>query len=294
MDPRLRGDDATNGWVRYGERAMNQMPKAPVVITDADALCSRPADGEARLADGTTERVSWQLPEEVAVALQFNSEPYTVMMATPADLRDFAIGFVLAEGLIANVSDIKGVLVMPVENGITVDVAVDESAINPARLVRRSVEGRSGCGLCGVEDIASAIRPLAPIARSQAPTTQAILKAAKALPGKQPMNRLNRTVHGAAWVAHDGEILIVREDVGRHSALDKLIGALAQAQTDPASGFVLMTSRCSFELVQKSVTFGIGALVTVSAPTALARDLAEKSNLFLAALGAGGAVVFNP
>lgn len=273
---------------------MNQMPKAPVTAADAQALCSRAADGEARFADGGTDRVSWQLPEEVPVALQLNSEPYTVMMATPADLRDFAIGFVLAEGLIANVSDIQGVLVMPVENGMTVDVAVAESAINPARLVRRTVEGRAGCGLCGVEDIASAVHPLAPVVRTRSPSAAAILKAAKALPGMQPMNRLNRTVHGAAWVSFDGNILLVREDVGRHSALDKLIGTLAQAKTDPASGFVLMTSRCSFELVQKSVTFGIGALITVSAPTALARDLAVKSNLFLAALGAGGAVVFNP
>jgi FdhD protein len=273
---------------------MNQMPKAPAIATDAVALCSRAADGEIRFADGETGSVSWQLPEEVPVALQLNSEAYTVMMATPADLRDFAIGFVLAEGLIDKASDIQGVLVMPVENGITVDVAVAVSAINPARLVRRSVEGRSGCGLCGVEDIASAIRPLASVTRTRAPSTNAILEAAKALPDKQPMNRLNRTVHGAAWVAHDGEILLVREDVGRHSALDKLIGALAQSKTDPASGFVLMTSRCSFELVQKSVTFGIGGLVTVSAPTALALDLAKKSNLFLAALGAGGAVVFNP
>ena len=108
------------------------------------------------------------------------------------------------------------------------------------------------------------------------------------------MNRLNRTVHGAAWVSRDGDVLLVREDVGRHNALDKLIGALAQSKTDVSLGFVLMTSRCSFELIQKAVTAGIGALVTVSAPTALALDLAKQSNLFLAALGAGGIVVFNP
>ena len=108
------------------------------------------------------------------------------------------------------------------------------------------------------------------------------------------MNRFNRTVQGAAWVTRDGEIVLVREDVGRHNALDKLIGALALSQTDLATGFILMTSRCSYELVQKAVTAGIGALVTVSAPTALARDLAVQSNLFLAALGPGGVVVFNP
>jgi FdhD protein len=107
------------------------------------------------------------------------------------------------------------------------------------------------------------------------------------------MNRLNRSVHGAAWVTQDGQILLVREDVGRHNALDKLIGALLIKEQNLQDGFVLMTSRCSFELVQKTVTAGIDALVTVSAPTALALDLARKSNLFLAALGPGGPVVFN-
>lgn len=273
---------------------MNQMPKVPVEPAEPIALCSRLADGEARHADGTVQPISWQLAEEIPVALQLNSEPYTVMMATPADLRDFATGFLVAEGLIKSASDIQGVLVMPVDGGMTVDVAISESALDVSRLVRRTVEGRSGCGLCGVEDIASAVRPLATVARTAAPSTQAILKAAMALPEKQPMNRFNRTVHGAAWASNDGEILLVREDVGRHTALDKLIGALAIGKTDLTAGFVIMSSRCSFELVQKTVTAGAGALVTVSAPTTLALDLAQKSNLFLAALGAGGVAVFNP
>lgn len=278
---------------------MNPQPKVPLAPTvsapsDAVALCSRAAQGELRLADGSVQPVSWQLPEEVPVALQINSAPYTVMMATPANLRDFAVGFLLAEGLIASAADIQGVLVMPVDGGLTVDVAISDTLIDTSRLVRRSVEGRTGCGLCGVEDIESAVRPLSALQRTSAPSTVAILKAAKALPASQPMNRFNRTVHGAAWVSNDGDILLVREDVGRHTALDKLIGALALAQTGVSSGFVMMTSRCSFELVQKSVTAGIGALVTVSAPTVLARDLAQSSNLFLAALGPGGVAVFNP
>lgn len=273
---------------------MNPMPKQPAMETDASALCSRAATGEVRRADGTIETAVWQVPEEVPVALQINSEPYTVMMATPADLRDFAIGFMIAEGIVASLADISGVLVMPVENGITVDVAIPEDKLAKGRLVRRSVEGRSGCGLCGVEDIADAIRPLAPIETRVAPTASAVMAAARDFGDKQLMNRLNRTVHGAAWVTHDGVIQLVREDVGRHSALDKLIGAMAQRKIDPAAGFVLISSRCSFELVQKSVTAGIGALVTVSAPTALALDLAKASRLFLAALGGGGIVVLNP
>ena len=278
---------------------MSVMTKAGAISSVAKrgsetVLCSQLEQGALRAADGSTMPVSWQLPEETPIALQINSEPYAVMMATPADIRDFATGLLIAEGLIKQASDIQGVLVMPVENGIAADVAVSDDKIDKSRLVRRTIEGRSGCGLCGVEDIAAAIRPLAALDRTWAPKTAAILKAAKTLHQHQPMNAHNRTVHGAAWVSQTGEILTVREDVGRHSALDKLIGALARSGTDMTTGFVLMTSRCSFELVQKAVTAGITALVTVSAPTALARDLAEKSNLFLAALGAGGVVVFNP
>lgn len=274
---------------------MNVMPKpAEHMTADRRDLCSLPVTGELRAADGSKSAVSWQLPEEAPVALQVNSAPYTVMMATPTDLRDFAIGFLLAEGIVKQAADVRGVLVMPVENGITVDIAIAEDAIDSSRLVRRSIEGRSGCGLCGVEDIASAVRPLPVVKRNWSPASSVIQKAAKVLSLHQPMNRVNHTVHGAAWVSRDGEILLVREDVGRHNALDKLIGALAQAEADLASGFVFMTSRCSFELVQKTVTAGIGALVTVSAPTALAHQLSLKSNLFLAALGPGGTVVFNP
>ncbi len=270
------------------------MPTEPAKPSDDAALCSRAAAGEVRFADGSAEPFSWQLPEEVAVALQINSEPYTVMMATPANLRDFAIGFMVAEGLIVSPSAIQGVLVMEVEGGMAVDVAIAPDALDSLRMVRRAIEGRTGCGLCGVEDIASAVRHLKPVTRTSAPAAAAILKAAQALPGKQLMNRLNRTVHGAAWVSNDGDILVVREDVGRHTALDKLIGAMIQNRIDFDTGFVLMSSRCSFELIQKSVTAGVTALVTVSAPTVLARDLAQSSNLFLAALGAGGVAVFNP
>lgn len=257
-----------------------------------EALCSYPALGEAVVA-GATQPVTWQLPQETPVALQINSEPYTVMMATPADLRDFAFGFLVGEGILKNPKDIRGVLVMPGEDGVTVDVAVPEAALDVSRLARRSVEGRTGCGLCGIEDIASVVRPLPVLDRHWAPAPEAVEHAAATLFQHQPMNQYNRSVHGAAWVSRDGQIRLVREDVGRHNALDKLIGALVRDDLDVHDGFVLMTSRCSFELVQKTVTAGIGALVTVSAPTSLALDLARKSNLFLAALAKGKPVVFN-
>ncbi|MFN0219634.1 MAG: formate dehydrogenase accessory sulfurtransferase FdhD [Hyphomicrobium sp.] len=273
---------------------MNAAPnKVDFAIAESSDVCSRAADGVAYSANGSSAEVTWQLPEETPIAIQFNSEPYTVMMATPADLRDFAIGISIAEGMIRDAGAIQGVLVMPVEGGIAVDIAVEDSALVKERLVRRAIEGRSGCGLCGVEDINSALRPLTPVRRDWAPSADVIRKAAAALHDQQPMNRVNRSVHAAAWVSTAGDILLVREDVGRHNALDKLIGAMHQAEFDASIGFALMTSRCSFELVQKSVTAGIGALVTVSAPTALALDLAKSANLFLASLQRGEAVVFN-
>jgi len=163
---------------------------------------------------------------------------------------------------------------------------------------RRSVEGRSGCGLCGIAEIEQAVRAPFRLTRDWAPAAEAILTAAEALPALQVMNRVNRSVHGAAWVSREGAIQLVREDVGRHNALDKLIGALAAVGADLDAGFVLMTSRCSFELVQKAATFGIKALVTISAPTSLALELARGYHLYLASLslsktGGGGVVQFN-
>jgi FdhD protein len=275
---------------------MSAMTKPGNLAADASqpvSLCSKAVEGTALDRDGKGSPVTWQLPEEVPVALQINSVPYTVMMATPADLADFGRGFALAEGIVKERSDIRGALVMPVENGWTVDIAVDQAVLEAANMPRRSIEGRSGCGLCGVENIADVVRATAPVPHSVRPSAAAILKAAAELPQRQPMNRLNRTVHGAAWVSLDGEVLIVREDVGRHNALDKLIGALSEAHVDLTSGFVLMTSRCSFELVQKAATVGIGALVTVSAPTLLALQIARNAGLFLASLGERGVVVFN-
>jgi FdhD protein len=271
------------------------MSVMPNVISEQggdESFCSYPALGETVVA-GAVEPVTWQLPQETPVALQINSEPYTVMMATPADLRDFAFGFLVGEGILKNPKEIRGVLVMPGDEGITVDVAVPEAALETSRLARRSVEGRTGCGLCGIEDISSAVRPLPKLERTWSPAPKAIEQAVADLNAHQPMNRFNRSVHGAAWVSKAGEIQLVREDVGRHNALDKLIGALMRDGVNVRDGFVLMTSRCSFELVQKAVTAGIGGLVTVSAPTALALELARKSNLFLAALAKGKPVVFN-
>ena len=235
---------------------------------------------------------TWFLPEEIPVAILINSTSYAVMMATPADLEDFAMGFALSEGLVAHASHISNVLVMPSGEGFSVDLAIAETDLIRERMISRSIEGRVGCGLCGIEEMADAIRM--PDGKLHAPALDAIAvaKAFDALPTHQPMNELNRTVHAAAFCSVDGAILLAREDVGRHNALDKLIGAMARSHTKP-NGFVLMSSRCSFELVQKCASVGIGALATVSAPTALALKLATQAGLHLASLSKAGVMIFD-
>ncbi|MCA3574410.1 MAG: formate dehydrogenase accessory sulfurtransferase FdhD [Aestuariivirga sp.] len=266
---------------------------APVHPGHVQALAtSVPAKGVLHTLAGDVEAV-WQVPEEVPLALQFNSVPYAVMMGTPADFEDFAIGFALAEGIISSPLDVSGALVLPSGEGYAIDLSVPEEKIDRTRMASRAIEGRTGCGLCGIEDIKDAIRmPGRPLPRV-ALAPEAVARAYGELPAHQPMSRLNRTVHAAAWCSVDGEILLSREDVGRHNALDKLIGALARGGYDLTQGFVLMSSRCSFELVQKCAIAGIGALATVSAPTALALSLARQAHLKLAALSNRGVMIFD-
>jgi FdhD protein len=228
----------------------------------------------------------------VPVAILINSQSYAVMMATPADLQDFGTGFALSEGLVKSAAHIRNVLIMPSGDGFAADLAIDEDNIIRERMVSRSLEGRVGCGLCGIEEMEDAIRMPKGKVKSPALDPAAVARAFDALPQHQPMNAANRTVHAAAWCKRDGTIVLAREDVGRHNALDKLIGAMARAGTS-RDGFVLMSSRCSFELVQKCALAGIGALATVSAPTALAYRLAREAGLQLAAMSKQGVMIFD-
>lgn len=236
-------------------------------------------------------RKRWQLAEEVPVNLLYNEQPQVVMMATPSDLEDFAWGFSLSEGMVASPDLIRDVAVASVEGGILVDVSIAGRAA-VAREQTRTLEGRSGCGLCGVQRLDQVIRGVRPVTASFKLSTAAVARAFEELPQKQIINRQNRSVHGAAWCSPEGEVLLIREDVGRHNALDKLIGALARRKTDFSSGFVVMTSRCSYELVQKASAVGVSYLATVSAPTSLALDLAKRSGMALASLSPEGVVLF--
>ena len=253
-----------------------------------ESACSISAKG---LLNGAS--TTWALPEEVPVAILLNSTSYAVMMATPADLEDFAVGFVLSEGLVAHWSHVRNVIVLKQDEGFSVDVSIPEDKLLRERMVSRSLEGRVGCGLCGIAELEDAIRMPQRKVKRVPFVAVAIAKAFAALPQHQPMNEINRTVHAAAYCAADGDILLAREDVGRHNALDKLIGALARKNLAPVQGFVLMSSRCSFELVQKCAHVGIGALATISAPTALALKLAQQAGLQLAALSKDGVMIFD-
>lgn len=237
-------------------------------------------------------RKEWHLAEEVPVNLAYNGRPHVVMMATPEDLEDFAVGFSLSEGVLASANIVRGITVEHVKGGIMVDVATASRAEVVRERQARSLEGRSGCGLCGMQRLDQVVRNVQPVHAGFEISTDAIACAFESLPARQKMNRLNHSVHAAAWADAQGEILLIREDVGRHNALDKLIGALSREGVDPTMGFCVMTSRCSFELVQKSAAIGIPYLATVSAPTALALDLAERAGMILASLSPDGVVLF--
>lgn len=238
--------------------------------------------------------VDWLVPEEVPVAVTVNGSTLAVMMATPADLEDFAVGFALAEGVLSDPAAVEDIAVQEDCNGLVVHLSVTPAAVQEEAIRGRTLAGRSGCGLCGVDSLDGAVRWPGQRVTPLTVTADAVQKALMALPDHQPQNRLNRSVHAAAWCAPDGTVVLAREDVGRHNALDKVIGAMARAGRDPAAGFVVMTSRCSFELVQKAATAGIPVLATLSAPTALALRLAEAAGLtVLAAHRDGGVVRFS-
>ena len=209
------------------------------------------------------------------------------MMATPNDLEDFAYGFVLTEQIAESIEDIRGIEIESVEDGWRIRIALTGERLK-AHLARgRAMSGRTGCGLCGIEDFSQMPSPPPPL-NPRAPIEPAAIRAAlQGLERRQPLNQLTRAVHGAAWCARDGQIVLLREDVGRHNALDKAIGALARAGVAPDSGFFLITSRCSFEMVAKAAIFGAGTLVSVSAPTSLALERARRFGVRLIAVARG-------
>jgi FdhD protein len=233
------------------------------------------------------------IPEETAVALTYNGGTYAVMMTTPKDLEDFAIGFSLSEGVISSSADIHSLDVVRLDDGVELRMWLNQLNADRLRERRRHVAGPTGCGLCGVESIAEAMRTSAIVRRGQHFSPENIMVAMQNLPSRQKLNIETRAVHAAAFWNVASGIVAVREDVGRHNALDKLSGALARASIAAGEGIILLTSRVSVEMVQKSAAIGAPMMVSVSAPTALAVRMADAAGITLVAIArADGFEVF--
>lgn len=219
------------------------------------------------------------LAEEVPVEIRYNGQSYAVMMATPLDLEDFACGFTLSEAIVAQRSGIRAIDVQMHLEGVVIDI--DAPGVSFEADASRMLPGRSGCGLCGTRRLEDVLRRIPPVPDGPTLAAGALERALEELGRQQPLNAETGAMHAAAWVAVTGEVLSVREDVGRHNALDKLLGALARGDADLRDGFVLVTSRASYEMVTKAATLGVGLLAAISAPTALAVDLARGCNMTL-------------
>ena len=234
--------------------------------------------------DGSTEIIKRPIIAEAPVAIEYNGIGYAVMMATPIDLEDYAVGFSLSEGLITRPDDILALDVHQAELGWILRIQVPQK--NAEKVVARARQrvSESSCGLCGMDNLEEVMRPLPPVTAHIAVADAAIFSALSALRSHQTLNADTGSAHAAAFCAPDGSILMTREDVGRHNALDKLIGALARADINISTGFIVLTARCSLELVQKTILANCPMLVTISAATDLAIHIAEKSGLRLVSL----------
>ena len=235
-----------------------------------------------RWRDSELEKANDQLAEEVPVALVYNGVSHAVMLASPQDLEDFALGFSLTEGILQDKSELYGVEIQVQENGMELQVEIATERFVKLKDHRRNIAGRTGCGLCGAESLTQVFRlPVAndSVAALQPISMESIFKAHESIRALQPMQKLTGATHACAWADSGGVIHYVREDVGRHNALDKLLGALCKQEVK--GGFILTTSRASYEMVQKVTMMGFDLLAAISAPTGLAVRIAEAYGVTL-------------
>lgn len=225
--------------------------------------------------------------EEVPVAFEFNGISHAVMMATPDDLEDFAYGFALSEGIVDTASQIHDVEISATHMGLTLHIGIAASCFARLKDIRRNLTGKTGCGLCGTESLSHAVRIPQCLPVSPMFAASAVASAMAAMRSRQLLLSLTGSTHAAAWCESDGEITLIREDVGRHNALDKLIGALARACLQANTGFIAVTSRASYEMVQKTATAGVGTLAAVSGVTGLAVEVADCVGLTLLGFARG-------
>jgi len=243
--------------------------------------------------DGS-EAIQWDVAEEAPVALVYNGHNHAVMLASPQDLTDFAYGFSFSEGIIDCAKDIKAIEIREKQQGIDLLITLTEAKLErfQVKAARRTLVGNSSCGLCGISSMESLFQDPAPVSEKPAELIyRDVIAAVASFQQQQPLKKLNKSVHGAAWLSAGGDVYMVREDVGRHNALDKLIGALVQHGFDPDGGSCLVSSRASYEMVSKAVRAKMPALIALSAPTAFAIRTAKAANLTLCNWSKDGLVV---
>ena len=229
-----------------------------------------------------------ELAQEVPVALEYNGIGHATLLATPTDLEDFAYGFSFTEGIIRSASDIYDFDIVETAQGLIIRTTIASACLNELKLRRRSLAGRTGCGLCGIESLDEVRRTLPAVAATpHGHDPAAIVQAVEQLRDLQPLHLLTGATHAAGWADRAGNVLHVREDVGRHNALDKLIGHLLRHSHDMAGGITVISSRASFEMVQKAAAAGMPVLVAVSAPTTYAAAMADELNMLLAGFARG-------
>ncbi len=254
--PETDGSDAPEVAAAFERVPVSQWRGAPVAVEDAVAV-------------------------EVPCAFVVNGRPFAVMLASPSDLEDLALGFCRTEGIVSDAREFQGVEVVAETRGFSIYVSVPKARADAVAHRERAVAGRTGCGLCGERMLEDAVRAAPPVAGGGPFRISALQASVAAVEAAQALNRLTGAVHAAAWIDPSGAVQTIREDVGRHNALDKLIGALLKAKVDPSSGFAFVTSRASYEMVHKAATFGAPMLVAVSAPTALAVEMAQAAHVTL-------------
>ncbi|GGY77115.1 formate dehydrogenase accessory sulfurtransferase FdhD [Marinobacter zhanjiangensis] len=255
-------------------------PTGPDSPKDVSEACETPVEVHGGMEGA---RARDMVAEELPVAMVYNGISYAVMMASPCALEDFALGFSLSEGILERPEQLFDLDIAVGEQGISLEMHVAGDCFARLREQRRNMAGRTGCGLCGTESLAQAIRSIPRVPANPVPADEAVQRALRNLRNYQPLQEQTGATHGAAWCDDEGEIQQAREDVGRHNALDKLIGARVRSHGARAfdHGFMLISSRASFEMVQKSATVGVSSLIAVSAATALAIREARKAGMTL-------------
>lgn len=261
---------------------MYELPVSPF----APVAGSRSADVTGVRAGRAFEGTDW-VAEEVPVALEYNGVSHAVMLASPADLEDFALGFTLTEGIVDDVSQILDIELTADARGQTLHVRITATCFARLKDKRRSLAGRTGCGLCGADSLAHAIHPPPPVLGTRCFAASAVARALAGLRDKQLLRDVTGATHAAAWCSAAGEIVLLREDLGRHNALDKLIGALQRGRIDAGTGFIVVTSRASYEMVHKTAVAGVALLAAVSGVTSLAIDVAQAAGVALLGFARG-------